>query len=82
MSLLQKFERMKVVLTPKLTFKSEKRLDANMLAFLQAHKGELLRELTAPAYPWQLERLVSAASSNVLEIELRGVPGPNRYTLG
>lgn len=37
---------------------------------------------TLARLPWQLERLVHAASSNVLELELRGVPDPNRYVLG
>jgi hypothetical protein len=36
---------------------------------------------TLPRLPWQLERLVSAASSNALELELRGVHDLNRYTM-
>jgi hypothetical protein len=36
---------------------------------------------TLPRLPWQLERLVSAASSNVLTVELPGVPDVPRYTV-
>jgi hypothetical protein len=31
--------------------------------------------------PWQLERLLSAAAANALEVELPEVPDPQRYTL-
>ncbi len=34
-----------------------------------------------PRLPWQLERLVRAASSDLLEAEVRGVPDVGRYTL-
>ncbi len=36
---------------------------------------------TLPQLPWQLERLLSAASSNVLTVDLPGVPDAGRYTL-
>jgi hypothetical protein len=36
---------------------------------------------TLPCLPWQLERLLSAASSNVLTADLPGVPDPSAYTL-
>lgn len=36
---------------------------------------------TLPRLPWQLERLVRAASSNVLTVVLPGVPNVPRYTV-
>lgn len=36
---------------------------------------------TLPHLPWQLERLLSAAGSSVLEIELPGVQDVTRYTM-
>lgn len=36
---------------------------------------------TLPRLPWQLERLLSAAASNVLTVELPGVPDVPRYAL-
>lgn len=36
---------------------------------------------TLPCLPWQLERVLSAASSNVLNAKLPGVPDVGRYTL-
>ena len=93
MTLLQELERKGVILTPKLTYRSAAPIDAETLKNLKTRKAELLRDLlsvemlcentldTLPRLPWQLERLVSAASCNALELELRGVPDPNRYTL-
>ena len=37
---------------------------------------------TVSRLPWQLERLLSAASSGVLSADLPGVPDVPRYTLG
>ncbi len=78
-------ERKGVTLTPKLTYRSAAPLDAETLAFLKTHKAKLLRDLiapnTLPRLPWQLERLLSAAASNVLTVELPGVPDVPRYAL-
>ncbi len=56
-------------------------LDAETLTLLRS--AELLRDLTAPGtlprLPWQLERLLSAAASNVLAV--MGVPDAPRYVL-
>jgi hypothetical protein len=41
----------------------------------------LTEHTTIPRLPWQLERLVSAASSDVLTFSLYGVPDINRYVL-
>lgn len=79
-----------VILTPKLTFKSTAPLDAETLELLRTHKAELLRDLTAadtvPRLPWQLDRLISAASSDLLPKDPLMLPSglitdPNRYTL-
>jgi hypothetical protein len=37
---------------------------------------------TLSRLPWQLERLVSAASSGQLSVELSGVPDSTRYVMG
>lgn len=64
------WEQRGVLLTPKLVYDSAKPLDAEALALLQNHKPELLKELiapnTLPRLPWQLDRLVQAASSDLL----------------
>jgi hypothetical protein len=69
-NLIEKLERKGVTLEPKLTFKTTAPLDAETLTLLQAHKFELLKDLTAPGcmarLPWQLESLLRAASSGVL----------------
>jgi hypothetical protein len=84
-------ERLGVTLEPKLTFTSVAPIDADTLAWLRAHKAELLRNLTAPdsitRLPWQLERLVSAAGSDNLPTGTvtlapgQFVPDLGRYTL-
>jgi hypothetical protein len=53
---------------------------------IRRHKAELLallapRRDTIPRLPWQLERLLRAASSNVLEVSIKGVPDPARYVM-
>ncbi len=82
---VKELERQGVSLTPKLTYQSTSPLDTETLATLRDHKADLLRDLTAPdslpRLPWQLERLINAASSNVLGVELLGVPDVPRYTL-
>lgn len=90
MTLRQKLERKGVTLTPKLAFESTTPLDTETLALLKAHKDDLLRELIAlgriPRLPWQLERLVSAASTGVLPetvmLSAGLIPDLNRYVLG
>ncbi len=84
--LLQDLERKGVTLEVKLAFTSSAPLDAATLATLKAHKTALLKDLTAPdtlpRLPWQLARLVSAASSDNLDAAMPGVHDLNRYTLG
>lgn len=87
MKLTDALERQGVKLTPKLRYQfTDGALDAETLALLKANRDELLRDLTAPdsipRLPWQLERLVSAASSGQLHVEVGGVPDPTRYILG
>lgn len=52
---------------------------------VKAHRLELIDTLaqanTLPPLPWQLERLLKAASSNVLETHISGVPDPQRYVM-
>lgn len=78
MTLRQKLEQQGVQLEPKLTFKSSLPLDAETLATLQANKAELLRDLTAPdslpRLPWQLERLLGAAASDLLPKDTVALP--------
>ena len=90
MSILQKLERKGVTLEPKLTFKSSAPLDAETLTLLKTNKADLLIDLTAPGMvprlPWQLERLVRAASSDQLPggstlLKAGLVTDLNRYTL-
>ncbi len=81
--ILSTLEREGVVLEPRLaaqgTFTDEHR------RLIRNHKPDLLRELTGgagvPRLPWQLERLVRAASSSQLQATLKGVHDPARYTL-
>lgn len=75
-----------VKLTPKLAYQSDTPLDADTLALLSTHRDELLRNLIAPdslpQLPWQLARLIKAASSGLLEdISINGVPNVDTYTL-
>ena len=63
-------------------------LPAHLLEAAKAHKAELIALLSVPRLPWQLERLVSAAASDLLPaggaIWLRHgiVMDINRYVLG
>jgi hypothetical protein len=85
-SLVQDFERKGVVLTPKLAFRSEAPMGADTLALLKEHKAGLLRDLilpdTVPRLPWQLDGLVNAAASGVLDAEVPGVPDVPVYVMG
>lgn len=87
MSLIHKLEWQGVKLTPKLRYQIIGRvLDAKTLALLKANKDTLLRDLVAPKaippLPWQIERLVSAASCGQLHIELSGIPDVSNYVMG
>lgn len=86
MSLVQDLERKGVVLTSKLTFRSEAPIGADTLALLKEHKAGLLRDLalpdTVPRLPWRLERLIGAAASGVLDAEVPGVPDVAVYVMG
>ncbi len=90
MSLLRELEERGVVLEPKLTFRSDAPLDAETLSTLKTRKAELLRDLAAPdsvpRLPWQLERLLAAASGGRLPggtvtLEAGLVTDLNSYTL-
>ena len=49
---------------------------------LRENRDDLVALLTVPRLPWQLERLLSAASSGLLTFTLRGVPNVNSYVTG
>jgi hypothetical protein len=89
-SLLRELEERGVTLEPKLTFRSDVPLDPETLSTLKARKAELLRDLAAPdsvpRLPWQLERLLAAASggglpAGTVTLEAGLVTDLNSYTL-
>ena len=90
MTLRQRLEQQGGMLEPKLTFKSAAPLDAETLALLHTHRADLLRDLiapdTLPRPPWQLERLIRAASSDLLPKDVLMLPSglvtnPSRYVM-
>lgn len=90
MKLRRDLEQRGVKLAPKLTYQSSTPLDADTLALLKSNKADLLRDLTAPdavpRLPWQLERLLAAASNGSLPagtvtLEAGLVTDLNGYTL-
>ena len=75
-----------VRLEAKLRYQASEPLDDDVVQLIAAHKGELIRHLAladaVPPLPWQLDRLVRAASSGVLDVTLDGVPDPPRHVMG
>jgi TubC N-terminal docking domain len=57
----------------KLRLEPKEALTPELLAKVKEHKATLIAHLSIPRLPWQLERLLNAASSGVLNIEMRGV---------
>jgi hypothetical protein len=48
---------------------------------IKERRDDVLAVLTIPRLPWQLERLITAASSGTLDIHLTGVPDTTRYIM-
>lgn len=65
----------------KVQIKGASKLPAPLVEKIKERRDDVLAVLTIPRLPWQLERLLSAASCGVLNVSLRGVPDSTRYTL-
>jgi TubC N-terminal docking domain len=63
----------------KLRLEPKDALTPDVLATVKEHKASLMAHLSVPRLPWQLERLVTAPASGVLNVYLAGVPDPSRY---
>jgi hypothetical protein len=64
----------------KVRVKGVSKLPTPLLEQLKERRDDVLAILTVPRLPWQLERLVEAASNRALNVQLHGVPDPGRYT--
>lgn len=56
------------------------RLPSPLLEQLKERRDDVLAVLTVPRLPWQLERLVTAATSGALTLTVAGIPDTARYT--
>jgi hypothetical protein len=65
----------------KVRVKGASKLPPPLVERIKERRDDVLAVLTVPRLPWQLERLLSAASSGVLNVSLKGVPDTTRYTL-
>jgi hypothetical protein len=63
----------------KVKVRGASKLPAPLLERLKQKRDDVLAVLTVPRLPWQLERLVCAASNGSLNIYVRGVADVNRY---
>lgn len=70
----------------RLRYRSPHQPDPELLNLIIENKSEIVKVLEfkamLPRLPWQLERLVDAASNRALHISLHGVPDTSRYVLG
>jgi hypothetical protein len=57
------------------------KLPTPLLEQLKERRDDVLAVLTVPRLPWQLERLLDAASSGALTVSVRGVPDTSRYVM-
>jgi TubC N-terminal docking domain len=64
-----------VILKPKESVTPE------IVATVRERKAEIIARLSVPRLPWQIERLLRAASDGVLNVSLRGVPDATRYVM-
>jgi hypothetical protein len=66
-----------------LKYRSPKEPDPNLLNLIRENKLDLIqllqKQTTIPRLPWQLERLIAAACSGVLVLDIRGIPDTKRY---
>jgi hypothetical protein len=65
----------------KVRIKGGAKLPQTLLEQLKERRDEVLAVLTVPRLPWQLERLVNAASSGTLILHLTGVPSTTHYVM-
>lgn len=67
----------------RLRYRSPQQPDPELLNLVIQHKPEIVKVLESktmlPRLPWQLERLVNAASNHLLTFTLSGIPDVNRY---
>lgn len=64
----------------KVRIKGASKLPTLLVDKIKERRDDVLAVLTVPRLPWQLERLVSASSSNALTFTISGIPDANRYT--
>lgn len=64
----------------KLRLEPKEALTPDVLTTVREHKASLIAYLSVPRLPWQLERLVSAASSHVLNFTMPHVGNVNHHT--
>lgn len=69
----------------RLRYRSPHSPDPTLLNLVTQHKADIMtfleRQTILPQLPWQLRRLVVAASSGALDISLRGVPNTSHYVM-
>jgi hypothetical protein len=69
----------------RLRYRAPSQPDPELLNLVIQHKQDIIKILekksTVPRLPWQLERLLHAASSGVLRLHITGVPDTTRYVL-
>jgi hypothetical protein len=65
----------------KIRVRGASKLPEPLIEKLKERRDDVLAVLTVPRLPWQLERLISTASSGVLNVSMRGVPDPTRYVM-
>jgi TubC N-terminal docking domain len=69
----------------RLRYRSPQQPDLELLSLVIQHKSEIVklleRDTMLPRLPWQLERLVEAACSGALVVNVHGVPDTARYVM-
>jgi hypothetical protein len=55
------------------------KLPTTLVEKIKERRDDVLAVLTVPRLPWQLERLLAAASSHTLTFTMSGIPDVNRY---
>ena len=63
----------------KVRIRGVSKLPAPLIEKIKERRDDVLAVLTVPRLPWQLERLVTAASSGALSVSVQGVPDTTRY---
>jgi hypothetical protein len=69
----------------RLRYRATQQPDEGLLALIREHKPLLIETLRQrhylPKIPWQLERLISAATNTLLSFNYPGVPNLNSYVM-